>query len=126
LFGGLTGLAEIFPRPCAQLEDLMFSACFTAYAPRNQPNWDSEWVILNRPELLKAFPNLKTAWGYQSLSPSFAFAEKAICAWATASRDAGAANAILDAAKRQRHTQGAGLAVAWTRGANGMEPGPHD
>jgi hypothetical protein len=51
----LSGIAEVFPKAASQVEDIMFSACFS----------------INAVELVvKVFPNLKTAWSYSSFSPS--------------------------------------------------------
>jgi hypothetical protein len=50
----LAGIAAVFPNAAAQVEDIMFSACFSISAV--------ELVV-------KVFPNLKTAWSYSSFSP---------------------------------------------------------
>lgn len=51
----LRGVAAVFPEATKQVEDIMFSACFS----------------INAVELvIKVFPNLKTAWAYTSFSPS--------------------------------------------------------
>lgn len=50
----LAGIAEVFPNAAGQVEDIMFSACFSIAAV--------ELVV-------KMFPNLKTAWSYTSFSP---------------------------------------------------------
>lgn len=51
----LRAIAEVFPKAADQIEDIMFSACFS----------------INAVELvIKVFPNLKTAWSYTSFSPS--------------------------------------------------------
>jgi len=50
----MSGIAAVFPKAAAQVEDIMFSACFS----------------INAVELvIKVFPNLKTAWSYSSFSP---------------------------------------------------------
>lgn len=51
----LRAIAEVFPKAADQVEDIMFSACFSISAV--------ELVI-------KVFPNLRTAWSYTSFSPS--------------------------------------------------------
>ena len=51
----LRNIAAVFPKATAQVEDVMFSACFS----------------INAVELvIKVFPNLKTAWSYTTFSPS--------------------------------------------------------
>jgi hypothetical protein len=51
----LRNIAAVFPKATEQVEDIMFSACFS----------------INAVELvIKVFPNLKTAWAYTSFSPS--------------------------------------------------------
>jgi hypothetical protein len=51
----LRNIAAVFPKATAQVEDIMFSACFS----------------INAVELvIKVFPNLKTAWAYSTFSPS--------------------------------------------------------
>lgn len=51
----LGGIAGVFPKAAAQVEDVMFSACFS----------------INAVEIVKkVFPNLKTAWTYTAFSPS--------------------------------------------------------
>jgi hypothetical protein len=51
----LGGIASVFPKAAAQVEDVMFSACFS----------------INAVEIVKkVFPNLKTAWTYTAFSPS--------------------------------------------------------
>lgn len=51
----LAGIAKVFPKAAAQVEDIMFSACFSINA-----------VLL----VIKVFPNLKTAWSYSNFSPN--------------------------------------------------------
>jgi hypothetical protein len=51
----LHGIADVFPKAAAQVEDIMFSACFSINA-----------VLL----VIKVFPNLKTAWSYSNFSPN--------------------------------------------------------
>lgn len=51
----LAGIGEVFPKARDQVEDIMFSACFSISAV--------EIVV-------KVFPNLKNAWTYTSFSPS--------------------------------------------------------
>ncbi len=51
----LRGIAEVFPKAAGQVEDIMFSACFSIAAV--------ELVV-------KVFPNLQNAWSYTSFSPS--------------------------------------------------------
>lgn len=51
----LRAIAQVFPKAADQVEDIMFSACFSISAV--------ELVI-------KVFPNLRTAWSYTSFSPS--------------------------------------------------------
>jgi hypothetical protein len=50
----LSGIAAVFPKAAAQVEDIMFSACFSINA------------VLH---VIKVFPNLKTAWSYSTFSP---------------------------------------------------------
>lgn len=51
----LGGIAGVFPKAAAQVEDVMFSACFS----------------INAVEIVrKVFPNLQTAWTYTAFSPS--------------------------------------------------------
>lgn len=50
----LAGIAAVFPKAAAQVEDIMFSACFSINA-----------VLL----VIKVFPNLRTAWSYSNFSP---------------------------------------------------------
>ncbi|MGW8319458.1 MAG: hypothetical protein ACWGPS_09450 [Candidatus Promineifilaceae bacterium] len=50
-----TNLVGAFPKAAAQVEDIMFSACFSIGA-----------IILCQ----KLFPNLKSAWAYSGFSPS--------------------------------------------------------
>jgi len=51
----LRAIADVFPKAAAQVEDIMFSACFSINA-----------VNL----VIKVFPNLQTAWSYSAYSPS--------------------------------------------------------
>lgn len=51
----LTRLAEAFPGAAGQIQDIMFSACFSVNA-----------IHL----VVKIFPNLQTVWGYARFSPS--------------------------------------------------------
>jgi hypothetical protein len=51
----LAGIGDVFPKARDQVEDIMFSACFSISAV--------EIVV-------KVFPNLKNAWTYTSFSPS--------------------------------------------------------
>ena len=51
----LRNIAAVFPKAVQQVEDIMFSACFS----------------INAVELvIKVFPNLKTAWAYTTFSPN--------------------------------------------------------
>lgn len=51
----LGGIAGVFPKAAAQVEDIMFSACFS----------------INAVEIVKkVFPNLQAAWTYTAFSPS--------------------------------------------------------
>ncbi|HET7180958.1 MAG TPA: hypothetical protein VFI15_01865 [Candidatus Limnocylindrales bacterium] len=51
----LGGLARLFPKAAAQVQDIMFSACFS----------------INAVEIVKkAFPNLQSVWSYGGYSPS--------------------------------------------------------
>jgi hypothetical protein len=51
----LRNIAAVFPKATQQVEDVMFSACFS----------------INAVELvIKVFPNLRTAWSYTTFSPS--------------------------------------------------------
>lgn len=51
----LSGIAAVFPTAAGQVEDIMFSACFS----------------INAVEIVKkVFPNLKNAWSYTAFSPS--------------------------------------------------------
>jgi hypothetical protein len=50
----LAGIAEVFPTAAGQVEDIMFSACFSIAAVKL---------------VVKVFPNLRTAWSYTSFSP---------------------------------------------------------
>lgn len=51
----LVRLAETFPGAAAQVQDIMFSACYSANS-----------ILL----VAKVFPNLQNAWGYLGFSPS--------------------------------------------------------
>lgn len=51
----LQAIANVFPKAAGQVEDIMFSACFSIAAV--------ELVV-------KVFPNLQNAWSYTSFSPS--------------------------------------------------------
>lgn len=51
----LVKLAEAFPGAAAQVQDIMFSACYSANS-----------ILL----VSKVFPNLQNAWGYLGFSPS--------------------------------------------------------
>ncbi|MDA1062656.1 MAG: hypothetical protein O2895_07105, partial [Chloroflexi bacterium] len=53
----LENLTRLFPTAAGQVEDIMFSACFSANA-----------IVL----VQRVFPNLQTAWGYAEFSPSVA------------------------------------------------------
>jgi hypothetical protein len=104
LFGGLKGLRRTFASAMDQVEDLMFSACYTGR--------QDDWMIV--PRLLEVFPNLETVWGYSKQSPSTDSAANAIAAWELASRDANARDTIHTAAKQQNQRLGAGYtAVVW-------------
>jgi hypothetical protein len=70
----LASLAAVFPKATAQVEDIMFSACFS----------------INAVELvIKIFPNLRTCWSYSGFSPDVAGGSGAhIAAWSGATEGA--------------------------------------
>lgn len=86
-------LTKAFPRAAAQVQDVMFSACFS---------------VTSIDLVVKVFPNLETAWGYAEFSPSAGKgAEQHIAQWERETRG----NQELQ--KRD----GRGTAALWTRGA---------
>jgi hypothetical protein len=70
----LHALANVFPTAAGQVEDVMFSACFS----------------INAVELvIRMFPNLKSCWSYSSFSPDIAGGSgRHIAAWSTATEGA--------------------------------------
>jgi hypothetical protein len=86
-------LTSTFAKAAAQVEDVMFSACYTVSS--------MELVV-------KAFPNLRTVWGYAGASPAAgAGAEAHIAKWEKETRG----DQTLDA------KDGRGKAALWTRDA---------
>ena len=113
--GVLQGLAEIFPKAFAHVEDLMLSACNTGQE-------DLELAG----KLFGLFKNLKTIWAYEGSSPGPADSNKplpayvhsstrGICEWEVASREAGAKDAIQKACRDLR-SKGGGPSVTWIEG----------
>jgi hypothetical protein len=89
----MTGLTNAFPKAAGQVEDVMFSACYTVSS--------IELVI-------KVFRNVRTVWGYAGLSPAAgAGAERHITKWEKETRGAGSP------AK-----EGVGTSALWTRDAS--------
>lgn len=95
LFTSLGELCAIFPRAAAQVEDLMFSACFTG-VPEEHANAKCPAIAPHfcKPEL---FPNLKSLWGYFQVSPSGDTACRHVGLWEKATRDR-SDTAVIDAA----------------------------
>lgn len=109
--GILQGLADIFPKAFANVEDLMLSACNMG-----------QHFLEDPPKLFDLFKNLKTVWAYEGSSPAPSdsretkiskFSSTAgIVGWETASRRPGAAEDIKKACKDVRN-QGGGPCVMW-------------
>lgn len=55
VYRDLATMAEIYPKAAAQVQDIMFSAC---------------WSVMAIQKMAEIFPNLQTAWGYIGFSPS--------------------------------------------------------
>lgn len=90
----LQNLTGSFPTAAGQVEDVMFSACYT---------------VSSIELIIKAFPNVRTVWGYAGLSPSAGNgAEEHIAQWEKNSRG----DQTLDA------KDGVGKAALWTREAS--------
>jgi len=88
----LGNIAAVFPTAAGQVEDIMFSACFSINAV--------EIVI-------RIFPNLKTCWGYGGFSPDIAQGSPGeIAAWARATEGGGALK------RNMKH----GNVALWVRG----------
>ena len=51
----LANIAGVFPKAAGQVQDIMFSAC---------------WSVVAIKKMTEIFPNLQTAWGYIGFSPS--------------------------------------------------------
>ncbi len=93
LDNALRHLAGTFPKAAAQVEDVMFSACYTVSS--------IELVI-------QVFPNVRSVWGYAGASPAAGSgAEEHITKWEKETRGA----KLLDA------KDGMGKAALWTRDA---------
>jgi hypothetical protein len=89
----LSRLVGIFPKAAAQIEDVMFSACYTVSS--------IELVI-------KVFPNVRTVWAYAGASPAAgAGAEAHITKWESETRGE----------KTLEAKDGRGKAALWTRDA---------
>lgn len=124
----LQGLSQMFPKAFLQVEDLCFSACYTAAPNSPVP-----------PGFFKMFKNLKTVFGYQNTSPGAGDASstpglttsnRAIADWEKASRPAGSVAAIQEASNRIRASlkkinrlEGLGKSVVWDQGSP-LEPNP--
>jgi hypothetical protein len=55
VYRDLAAIAKIYPKAAAQVQDVMFSAC---------------WSVMAIKKMAEIFPNLQTAWGYIGFSPS--------------------------------------------------------
>jgi hypothetical protein len=89
----LTRLTNTFPKAAGQVEDVMFSACYTQSS--------IELVI-------RVFPNVRTVWGYAGASPAAgAGAERHIAKWEKETRGA----------KTLQADDGLGKSALWTRDA---------
>jgi len=87
----LGAIAEVFPKAAGQVEDIMFSACFSIAAV--------ELVV-------KVFPNLQNAWSYTSFSPNIK--------QGSAEHVAGFAEATEGAGNLERSDR-RGSSALWTR-----------
>jgi hypothetical protein len=86
-------LTTAFPKAAGQVEDVMFSACYT---------------VSSIELMIKVFPNLRTVWGYAGFSPAAGKgAEQHIAQWERETRG----DKALDA------KDGMGKAALWTRDA---------
>jgi hypothetical protein len=89
----LTRLTNIFPKAAGQVEDVMFSACYTQSS--------IELVI-------RVFPNVRTVWAYAGASPAAgAGSERHIAKWEKETRGA----------KTLQADDGLGKSALWTRDA---------
>jgi hypothetical protein len=113
LYESLRELCRIFPRAAAQVEDLMFGACYTGMV---NPAW-GDWVIAPRFAKPDLFPNLQTLWGYAEIGPSGEYACQDMVRWAGATHVRGDIPAILKA--RNAAKRGA---VYWRRSGDTMTP----
>ena len=87
----LMALTAVFPKAAAQVQDILFSACFSINAV--------EIVI-------KLFPNLRTCWSYSKFSPSVASGSIGhLATWAVATEGEGSLT------RRSRR----GTSALWTR-----------
>jgi hypothetical protein len=116
--GVLAGLAEIFPKAFAQVEDLCYSACLTGHSASAIPK-----------KTFELFKNLDTLWAYENESgnaaaasdnPYFTTSNRALVDWEKASRSAGSGDAI-DQASRAIRAQFKGNAqfgksIVWVAG----------
>jgi hypothetical protein len=92
LFRDFTNLVKSFPKAAAQVQDIMFSACFSVTA-----------VNL----CLKMFPNLQSVWSYSQFSPSIKQGSaRHIQSWERSTRGA----------KRPTKASKRGSAAIWIRG----------
>lgn len=86
-------LTQAFPRATAQVQDIMFSACFS---------------ITSIDLVVKVFPNLETAWGYAEYSPAAGKgSEQHIAQWERETRGD----------KDLQRRDGRGTAALWSRAA---------
>lgn len=51
----LANIAKVYPKAAGQVQDIMFSAC---------------WSVMAIQKMVEIFPNVKTVWGYIGFSPS--------------------------------------------------------
>ncbi|MFO0551655.1 MAG: hypothetical protein U0271_24935 [Polyangiaceae bacterium] len=127
--GILAGLGEIFPKAFARVEDLCFSACYTAW-------YDDKGKCPIPPAMFKQFKNLSTLWAYRNSSPAAVnytasppptSSNLALISWETATRTPNAIDELDKASLAIRKKIGAGLSdqgqsVVFSHGT--MRPAP--
>ncbi|MFO0614801.1 MAG: aegerolysin family protein [Polyangiaceae bacterium] len=127
--GILAGLANIFPKAFARVEDMCFSACYTAW-------YTDKGKSQIPPAMFKVFKNLSTLWAYRNSSPAAVnftptppatSSNLAIISWESATRNPDSIDALDKASLGIRKKIGAALAdqgqsVVFSHGT--MRPAP--
>jgi len=102
IYRDLAQIAKIYPKAAGQVQDIMFSAC---------------WSVMAIQKMAEIFPNLQSAWGYIGFSPSIAQGSAAhIKKWEMTTRD--------ERTPRKRDRQG--KASIWTKDEGYVVGSPAD